>query len=122
MTYRERNPELHQEDDLVERRRVLLATLVTLVISALMVTWAVSANAAHEAAFRPSGAFPERWLGSRHMVVGVREDLFGEQRGASLDAEARAELDGYGWVDRERRVVRIPIAEAMELVLAGRRP
>jgi uncharacterized iron-regulated membrane protein len=122
MTYRVRNPDLHQEDDIVAGRRVLLAILVTLVISGIMVTWAVSANAAHEAAFRPSGVFPERWLGSRHMVAGVREDLFGEQPGASSEAGARAELDGYGWVDRERRVARIPIAVAMDLVLAGRRP
>jgi len=122
MTYRERNPELHQEDDLVPGRNVVLAILITLVVSAIMVIWAVSANAAYEAALRPSGVFPERWLGPRHMVAGVREDLFGEQRGASFNARELAELEGYGWVDRERRVVHIPVSEAIDLVVAGRRP
>jgi hypothetical protein len=31
-------------------------------------------------------------------------------------------LSTYGWVDRERGVVRIPISRAMDLVLEGRRP
>ena len=122
MTYRVRNPDLHQEEDQVAAFRVLLAIAVTLVISAIMVIWAVSANAAHEAALRPSGAFPERWLGPRHMVARVREDLFGEQRGASFNALRRAELESYGWVDQDRGIVRVPIAEAIDLVLAGRRP
>ena len=122
MTYRERNPELHQEDDLVVGWKVLLAIGVTLVISTIMVIWAVSANAAHEAALRPSGVFPERWLGPRHMVAGVREDLFGEQRGASSTRSSAPCWRATAWVDRERRIVRVPIAEAIDLVVSGRRP
>jgi hypothetical protein len=122
MTYRVRNPELFQEDDRVSAWRVLFAIGVTLAVSAIMVVWAVSANAAHEAALRPSGAFPERWLGPRHMVSGVREDLFGEQRGVSFLGEQRALLAGYGVVDPERRIVRVPIDLAIDLVVSGRRP
>lgn len=122
MTYRAHNPGLHQEDDEVPAWKVILATVVMLVISAVMVIWAVSANAAHFAYFRPSGAFPEQHLGPRHMVARVREDIFGEQRGASFLALKRAELDGYAWVDRDRGVVRIPIEQAMDLVVSGRRP
>jgi hypothetical protein len=122
MTYRVRNPELFQEDDRVPAWRVLLAVGVTLAISALMVVWAVSANAAHFAALRPSGAFPEQWLGPRHMVSTIREDLFGEQRGLSFDAEQRNLLEAYGVVDPERRIVHVPIDVAIDLVLSGRRP
>ena len=109
MTYRVRNPDLYQEDDRVSGWQVLLAVGATLAVSAIMVVWAVSANAAHEATFRPSGVWPERWLGSRHMVSGVREDLFGEQRGKSFLGEQRALLEGYGVVDPERRIVHVPI-------------
>jgi hypothetical protein len=35
-----------------------------------------------------------------------------------LRREAAARLDGYGWVDRDRGVVRIPIGRAMELLQA----
>src|SRR5262245_45448443 len=34
----------------------------------------------------------------------------------ALRAAEQAELDGYGWVDRDAGVVRIPIARAMELL------
>jgi hypothetical protein len=40
----------------------------------------------------------------------------GEQLRA-LRGEERALLEGYGWIDQEARIVRIPIARAMELVV-----
>jgi hypothetical protein len=36
-------------------------------------------------------------------------------------ADEHEHLDTYGWVDRERGIVRIPIAEAMKLAAEGRR-
>jgi hypothetical protein len=35
-----------------------------------------------------------------------------------LHAEERERLTAYGWVDRERRIVRIPIEQAMDLLAA----
>ena len=122
MTYRVRNPELVQEDDVVPPWKVLLAALLVLSISAVLVVWAVSASRAHEAALRPSGGFPEQHLGPRHMVARVRQDLFGEQRGKSFNAERRAELESWGWVDPGRGLVRVPIDVAIDLVASGRRP
>jgi hypothetical protein len=122
MTYRVRNPELHQEEDRVPASKVLLALFVTLVLSAVLVAWAVQAVDARQAELRPSGALLDRWLGPRHEVAGVREDVFGEQRGPSLERQQRAVLDGYGWVDRDRGIVHIPIQRAIDLVVAGRRP
>ncbi len=117
MTYRIRNPELYQEEDLVPWGKVLLAVLTTLGIGAVLIVWDVSSSRAHEARLRPSGAFPERWLGPRHMVARVRQDLFGEQRRVSFDAEQRALLESYGWVDPRRGAVRIPIDRAIEIVV-----
>ncbi len=122
MTYRARNPDLHQEDDLVPGWKVVLCIGATLVISAVLVAWAVQAVDARQAELRPSGALPERWLGPRHMVAKVREDLFDARRGASLDGQQRAELDSYGWVDRDRGIVHIPIQRAIDRLVAGRRP
>jgi len=122
MTYRVRNPELHQEEDRVPAWKVGAAFGATLVISAIMVVWAVSANAARASALRPSDVYMERWLGLRHEVTHVRQDLFGEHRGASVLGERRAALGRYGWVDRERGVVRIPIQRAIDLFVEGRRP
>jgi hypothetical protein len=123
MTYRVRHPELHQEEDVVPSWKVGLAIAATLALSAVMIVLALTLIGDHEATLRPSGAYPDRWLGPRHMVARVREDVFGEEgRGASLDAEARAELASYGWVDEARGIVRIPIARAIDLVAAGRKP
>lgn len=122
MTYRVRNPELHQEEDRLPAGKIVLAAATTLVVCAVMVVWGVSATKAHEEAVRPSGVFLERWLGPRHEVARVREDLFGEHRGRSVLQEQRAVLESYGWVDRDRGVVRIPIERAIDLVVEGGRP
>jgi hypothetical protein len=36
--------------------------------------------------------------------------------GERLETEQRRRLEGYGWVDREAGVVRIPVTRAMEIV------
>lgn len=35
---------------------------------------------------------------------------------ARMRAEERARLEGYGWVDRERGIARIPVTEAMRIL------
>ena len=42
-----------------------------------------------------------------------------DRRGIRLRLEARRKLERYEWVDREKRVVRIPIERAMELRAKG---
>jgi hypothetical protein len=122
MTYRVRNPDLHQEEDLVPLWKVLAALALTAGVSAVLILWAVSATDARMAALRPSGVFPERWIGPRHMVAKVREDYFGEQRGRSYDGRKQAELDSYGWVDPAQGTVRIPIQRAIDLVVQEGQP
>jgi hypothetical protein len=122
MTYRFKNPELYQEEDRVPVAPVAIGTLVTLVISAALTIWAVSALFSFEANLRPSGAFPETWIGFRRTVARVREDVFGERRGPGLIASERAELRSYGWVDRDARVVHIPIDRAIEILVGRGQP
>jgi hypothetical protein len=124
MTYRNRRPEMHQEEDLVAGKKVALAMGLALAIAAALTVWALSLVRDHRAELRPSGGFPERSLGPRREVARVRQDVFGEARGrvTSEDARARAALSSFGWVDRERGIVRIPVDLAIDLVAAGRRP
>ena len=42
-------------------------------------------------------------------------------RAADLAAARAAQLEQYGWVDREKNVIRIPISRAMQLVVEGKR-
>jgi hypothetical protein len=53
----------------------------------------------------------------------VEQDLFAVAvRGQEDHARRRAKLGSYGWVDREKGVVHLPIERAMELVVQGVRP
>ncbi|MFT3773134.1 MAG: hypothetical protein QM820_47745 [Minicystis sp.] len=123
MSYRVRHPDLHQEEDVVPRKGVYAFVSVVLVVSAVLVVWTVSIVSGQWRALRPSGAFTEEWLGPRHLVSRVRQDMFDEQdRVRSLNSMKREELESFGWVDRERGVVRIPIEQAMDFVAGGKKP
>ncbi|APR76326.1 Hypothetical protein A7982_01673 [Minicystis rosea] len=123
MSYRVRHPDMHQEEDVVHRKGVYAFLGIVFVVSAVLIVWTVSLLNQQWRELRPSGAFTEEFLGPRHQVARVRQDLFDEQRPErSLNAMKRQELGSYGWVDRRRGVVRIPIEKAMDLVAEGKRP
>ena len=44
-----------------------------------------------------------------------------EDRAQKLTAARRAQLQEYGWVDREKKVIRIPVEEGMKLVVEGKK-
>lgn len=123
MSYRVRHPDMHQEEDVVRRKGVYAFLGGVVVISAVLIIWTVSILSSHWREFRPTDAFTEEFLGPRHPVARVRQDLFDEQwRVRSLRAIKLQELDSFGWVDRRRGVVRIPIEQAMDLVAGGQHP
>lgn len=64
-----------------------------------------------------TGRFDDRNLGAPHEVSEVRQELFMPARPTpSLADEQRRRLDEYRWVDRQARVARIPIEQAIEVV------
>ena len=42
-------------------------------------------------------------------------------RARDLAAARRAQLEDYGWVDKDKGIIRIPIQRAMQLVVEGKR-
>lgn len=42
-------------------------------------------------------------------------------RAQDLAAARRAQLEEYGWVDKDKNLIRIPIERAMQLVVEGKR-
>jgi hypothetical protein len=48
-----------------------------------------------------------------------RRIIANEDRALRLNAQRKAQLDEYGWVDRQNGVIRIPVERAMELVVEG---
>lgn len=66
-------------------------------------------------------AFPSE-AGQRKIGM-VEQQLFeNANRARTLAAEKQRQLSTYGWVDRQRGVVRLPIDRAIDLTLEGQRP
>ena len=118
-----RNVDIHQEEEVIPWRRILFSALLGLAIMAALIVAASRSLSSGEAKSRPSGVFPEEHLGPRRSVMEVQQDLFGEGGfGLALNARKHKELSSFGWVDRDKRRVRIPIDQAMTLVVEGSRP
>ena len=116
-------PAMPQEEDRIEWRRVLLGFAAMLAVIAPMVVAANSILKAREQRIRPGGLFPEQDLSPRALKSEVHEDLFSANPGfgqALNDQKGRA-LSTYGWVDRERRIIRVPIDQAMDIVVEENR-
>lgn len=114
--------EVHQEEDRPAWTKITFAALAALAIMAVLVIAAVASRDKREAELRPGGDFPEQRLGPRRSVQEVQQDIFGERGfGQLLDAQKRRELSTFGWVDRDRRLVHIPVDQAMDLVVEENR-
>ena len=105
------------EEDRINSRAVLMVGFGALAI--FVVAGAASvAFIRHSNAVTPQAALPPE-VGQDKIGL-VEQQLFDTNlRGARDAAARRAQLDGYGWVDRQAGVLHIPIARAMELVAQG---
>jgi hypothetical protein len=114
--------EVHSEDDHLPCRVIAIVFAITcaLAIGWVGVAWWVLGSSESHA--RPSGEFSERDLRPPPVIEGIESTLITvDNPGAVVAADQRAVLDSYGWVDRDRGVVRIPIERAMEIVSGAHR-
>jgi hypothetical protein len=99
---------------------VSAAVFGTFFVGALLVGAAYWWLRDREGRVRPSGAFEEAGLQLRERVSGVLQEPFDIPGARPSERELQErELRRFGWVDRERRIVRIPIERAMELMAGG---
>jgi predicted LPLAT superfamily acyltransferase len=114
----ERHEAVTYMDDIVPRALVLRVLGATIVISVVLCVIAYLLLVATERAYRADRKFPERDAPAPHEVANVRQELFAPATPASSIADdERVLLDSYGWVDRDKRIARIPVARAVELML-----
>jgi hypothetical protein len=114
--------EVRQEEDRPAWRKIIVAASVALAIIAVLVIAAWASRGLREAERRPGLDFPEERLGPRRSVQEVQQDVFVDRGfGQLLDAQKRRDLSTYGWVDRDRRLVHIPVDQAMDLVVEENR-
>ena len=113
-------PESHdllQEDDHVSHLGVILGMLLVFAVTAVMIVWAWATTDHGLAERRPSGDFPEERQGPRKDVQGVRQAILRHRGvGEVRDLHSPSELDAYRWLDADRRIVTLPIEQAMDRV------
>lgn len=114
----ERHEEVTYMDDVVPRVLVLRVLAFTVGISVILCVIAYLLLGLHERSFRPGRHFPERNLPAPHVVANVRAAPFElPDNTPSLKDDERVLLHSWGWADEQKRVVRIPVDRAIELLL-----
>ena len=125
MTSNYRRPDVRQEDDLVPWRRILTIAFAVNVIFLVLAIWAWTILRDRKMELRSAGRSMEATRAGfqpRGVVAGVDQRIFqrkamGEEGfGKMLNRRKHEELSRFGWVDRQRGLVQIPIEEAMRLV------
>jgi hypothetical protein len=121
------NPHSHDHDgasDEIAYGKVILVGVVSLAIFAASVVWA-SVILSHETKKN------EQATGAIHRPARITEEEIGivDQVPFATDtrlhrwrAEHNAKLNGYGWIDREKGIVHVPIERAMDAIAGGTLP
>jgi hypothetical protein len=117
MSSNERHGSVKQEDDVLPPRLILYIILAALAFSGLLGVISYGIQRSREAALRPSGVFGEQNLGPIMERSNVHQEVFSNLGKGQVHAQTgRQSLDLLGWADEERRLVRVPIDVAMDIV------
>ncbi len=117
-----RHDEVRYEDDTVPRGTLVRATIGTIVITISLCIVAYLLMRVRESELRPSGQFPEEKLGPPHNVAELRQDLFDLPRPEPAHKERdRRRLESFGWTDRARHELHVPIDQAIDSVLQSKK-
>jgi hypothetical protein len=112
-------PRQPQEDDSLPGWTLLGVLLALVLVGIGLGFWAWGQERAREAALRPSGRWPERWLAPPARISNVLQTVYaGQAQYPRLVVEQRATLARWTWVDRPRGLVRVPVERAIDLYVA----
>ncbi len=111
-------PQLQEPESLSTRRAVAIAILF-LVVFFFAVLWSVRIFKTEERALAPQGTITVPAEIGKSQIGIVNQRLFELQ----LEAEQKKNqqvnrLNSYGWTDREKQIIHIPIDQAMEKLAA----
>jgi hypothetical protein len=111
------------EEDIVPSGRIVWTGIASLVVFILGSVVAGMAMVSIRHSVNPDG-LPAIPAEAGQAKIGMVEQRLFEHanQGAAWRAEAMAQLNSTGWVDRQRGIVHIPIDQAMEMVEKGARP
>jgi hypothetical protein len=119
----ENHPPGHESEDQIDFGKVIMVGVVSLAIFGLGTIWAVKILHHETAKVEAVTGVPRApELGKAEIGI-VDQVLFeGDHRLATWRAERAARLNGYGWVDRSKGIVHIPIERALDEAASGTLP
>ncbi len=104
-------------DDVIPRRMILRVLAGAIAFSVFLAAIAALLLQLDEHSFRPSSRFDERDLPAPHSTAAVRATPYQIPDDPSAQKERRALLDRWGWIDRDRQIARIPVDNAIDLLV-----
>ncbi|HEY1692506.1 MAG TPA: hypothetical protein VGG39_10105 [Polyangiaceae bacterium] len=114
--------EPRQEEDVVASRRLVRIGIGSVVVGALGVVAAAALLVARIGAVSPDMAAGKGPAPAPRAISNVEQTpIWQTKAGEDLRAEQRRRLTGWGWVDRDAGVARIPIDRAMDVVVGRNR-
>jgi hypothetical protein len=117
------DPHGHQVEDEIDYFKVIAIGVVSLVIFACATWWAAVILRRETARLHDENG-PSKPVEVGRAEIGIVDQVpFSADRRLDEWRKERAErLHGWGWVDREKGLIHIPIERAMEEVAAGALP
>jgi hypothetical protein len=109
---------VHQEPEEIEGRPLLRIGVVATFIGAVGVFFAGLIVVASAGALRPSAAGPQGVQPGPKTIARIfQTPIWDSQEGIDLQARQRAQLHELRWANRAGGMARIPIEDAMDLVV-----
>jgi hypothetical protein len=116
-------PEARQEPDLIPTGKIVAVGIGALLVFVLGILGATVIWMRGSRAYLPMGPAPIPEEVGRGEIGNIFQRSFEQQLDAQeLRDDQRRQLEGYGWADRPRGVIHVPVEQAYEPVLRGRRP
>lgn len=114
----------HQNEDQIDFTKVIVVGVVSLILFALCTLWAVRILDGETGRLRDERGERRRPSEAGRDEIGIVDQVpFQSDHRLDHWRQEHAEaLNSYGWVNRKRGVVHIPIEKAMEQVAAGAVP
>ena len=110
---------LEQEPDRVPTRRIALIGVAGLLVFGAAALASSLLQRSLTGSVRSDTAGRAEHAGEREVGIVYQRPFESEAIAAAKTNEARKRLSSAGWVDRERGLVRVPIEQAMEIVIRG---
>lgn len=110
--------EVHQEEDLVPMPPLAKVYVTSILVGAIGVFFGGLIEVAAIGALQPDYSGPQGERPAPDQISHVEETLiWNTRRGLDLRERQRAELQNWGWVDRKAGLARIPIDQAIDIVV-----